>query len=353
MWLWRNAAAAAAEPPPLVSPSARRAAGTLAAMLALAVIAFSAPAAAFAATLSVASDMQDVYAFGTSFEHDNPYPALSDDQKATVDDLLYNKLRVRAVKLWLTVGQMDLLRDVYKGGGIIDHARQNGVKEIMYGPTCCPKGTPDAFTTALVADIKQARDDYGVTFDATGIANEPDGRVATGDFIQIVKDLRQKLDAIGMQKTKKIIGLENSGTIAVLPAYQALANDPEAKNDLTALSSHSYYDFPSRAAATIVTANNWEYWMTEAGGDVVNGSAENDWGFGFTVGGRYLNDVEASASRTGSTSFRLAKITATCTRNLSCARASAGAADASSSIPVSIILRRSAKCSIPAPTSIL
>jgi hypothetical protein len=131
------------------------------------------PAAPASATLTVGSTPQQTFAgLGFSFEQDNPYPDLSEERKSIVDGMLYRGLDARIVRLWYGPGQPEPLRDYYLASGIIPRALDNGVSELLLGPWNY-LGDPDEHARAIAADIRTAREAWGIPITATGVVNEP------------------------------------------------------------------------------------------------------------------------------------------------------------------------------------
>ncbi len=247
------------------------------------------------ATLTVGSEPQQTFAgFGFSMEQDNPYIELSERRKAEVDKLLFDDLHTRILRLWYAPGDPAPLRDYYKASGIISHALQHGVTELLLAP-----GTylddPDRQAKTIAADIATMRNDYGIKITTTGVVNEPGAGnrkvVPPQDFVPLALAMRRELDARGLQDVK-VIGLEwSSADDNPRQWFDAIAANPQALAAVAGLATHSYGMAANRELAERVLAHHKQYWMTEAGGGDFDGSAEFAYAFATTVSSRFLNDL--------------------------------------------------------------
>jgi Glycosyl hydrolase catalytic core len=249
-----------------------------------------------AATLTAGSAPQQRFeGFGFSFEHNSPYGLLSEERRAEVDRLLYDELNTRIVRLWYAPEELEVLRDDYMARGIIPHALENGITELLLGPAGSYPGDPDEYARTIAEDIRVMRDDYGIRITTTGVMNEPDAHewkiIPTSDYVPLAIAMRRELDARGLDDVK-IIGPEfASADHAPATWLEVVTADPAALASFDALGTHSYNMAATPEFAQWVLAHDKQYWMTEAGGGQYDGSAEFDATFAATVSARFLNDL--------------------------------------------------------------
>jgi hypothetical protein len=247
------------------------------------------------ATLTVGSEPRQTFAgFGFSMEQDNPYPTLSDRRKAEVDKLLFEDLHTRILRLWYGPGNPKPLRDFYQASGMIDHALQHGVTELLLAPWTY-LGNPDLQAKTIATDIATMRDDYGIKITTTGEDNEPGsgGRaeLPVDDYVPLVLAMRRELDARGLQNVKTIGPEFASADDGPRIWFDRVAADPQALAAVDGLATHSYGMAANPELAERVLAHHKQYWMTEAGGPNFNGSAEFAYAFAASVSSRFLNDL--------------------------------------------------------------
>jgi hypothetical protein len=249
-----------------------------------------------AAMLTVGTTPQQRFeGFGFSFEHDNPYGLLSEERRAEVDRLLYDELNTRIIRLWYAAGQPEVLRDDYLARGIIPHALDHGVTELLLAPAGSYPGDPEEYARTIAEDIHVMRDDYGIRITTTGVLNEPDAEdwklLPASDYVPLAIAMRRELAARGLDDVK-IIGPEfASADHAPATWFDAVAADPVALASFDALGTHSYNMAATPEFAERVLTHDKQYWMTEAGGGHFDGSAEHDATFAATVSSRFLNDI--------------------------------------------------------------
>lgn len=256
-----------------------------------------AEAPASAATITVGTEPQQTFSgFGFSFEHDNPYRELGPTQRAEVDRLLFPALGTRIIRLWYGPGNPEPIRDIYMADGIVPAALDNGVEELLLGPWSY-LDDPDAQARAIAQDIVTMRDDYGVRITATGVINEPGSEpdepayLAAEHYVPLAIAMRAALDEAGLGDVTAIGPEFASADDVAVRWFDAVAADPRALAATDALATHSYNMAATRELATRVLAHGKQYWMTEAGGGVVDGSAEFDYVFGASAASRFLNDL--------------------------------------------------------------
>jgi hypothetical protein len=247
------------------------------------------------ATLTVGTEPQQTFAgFGFSIEQDNPYASLSDRRKAQVDKLMFDDLNTRIVRLWYGPGDPEPLRDFYKASGLIPHALQHGVTELLLAPWTY-LGDPDKHARTIAADIATMRDDYGIKITTTGEVNEPGsgGRkvLPVDDYVPLVLAMRRELDARGLQNVKTIGPEFASADDGPRIWFDRVAANPQALAAVDGLATHSYGMAANRELAERVLGHHKQYWMTEAGGGDFNGSAEFAYAFAASVSSRFLNDL--------------------------------------------------------------
>jgi hypothetical protein len=254
-------------------------------------------AVAGSATLTVGDEPQQVYrGFGLSFEWDSPFGRLSEKRKAEVAELLFGDLNTQVLRLWYAPGDPTTIRDHYVATGIIQHALAQGVTELLLGPGHY-LGDPERHAGAMADDIRTMRDQYGVRITATGVVNEPEAEptapifVPLEHYVPLAIAMREALDQAGITDVT-ILGLEfPNGDWGALRWFDMVAADSRALAAVDALSTHSYNMAATPELAERALSTGKEYWMTEAGGGFVDGSAEFDYAFAATASARFLNDL--------------------------------------------------------------
>lgn len=245
--------------------------------------------------LTVGSAPQQRFAgFGFSFEQDNPYPQLSETQKAEVDRLLFQDLDARIVRLWYGPGDPEPVRDIFQAGGVIDHARRAGVEVLLLGPWRY-LGDPDEHARAIADDIRIMRAQYGIPIAATGVINEPGASGANNlpveHYVPLAVAMRRELDRAGLGDVT-VLGPEfASADHVAVKWFDTVSADPAALDAVDALATHSYNMAANRGLAERALRHDKQYWMTEAGGGHQDGSAEFDYAFGASASSRFLNDL--------------------------------------------------------------
>jgi hypothetical protein len=245
--------------------------------------------------LTVGSAPQQRFAgFGFSFEQDNPYPQLSEAQKAEVDRLLFQDLDTRIVRLWYGPGNPEPVRDIFQAGGVIEHARRNGVEVLLLGPWRYV-GDPEEHARVLADDIRTMRTEYGIPITATGVINEPGASGANNlpveHYVPLAVAVRREFDRAGLGDIT-LLGPEFASADHVAVKWsETVEADPRALDAVDALATHSYNMAATRGLAEWALRHDKQYWMTEAGGPHRDGSAEFDYGFGASAASRFLNDL--------------------------------------------------------------
>jgi hypothetical protein len=250
------------------------------------------------AMLTVGAQPQQTFrGLGFSFEQDNPYPALSEERKAVVDELLYGGLDARIVRLWYGPGEPQPLRDYYQTSGIIPRALDHGVTELLLGPWNY-LGDPDTHARAIADDIRTMREAWGIPITATGVVNEPSAEpeshhpyLPVEHYAPLAVAMRREVAANGLGDVT-LIGPEfASADWTAVRWFDTVAEDPAALAATDAIATHSYNMAANRDLATRALDHGKEYWMTEAGGGPRDGNAEFDYGFGASASARFLNDL--------------------------------------------------------------
>jgi hypothetical protein len=259
-------------------------------------LAAAGPAAAGTAELTVQRPPQQTFeGFGFSFEPNNPYATLSEAQKAEVDQLLFTDLNTRIVRLWYAIGDPKLLRDDYLARGIIPRALANGVTEVLVAQGAGYLGDPDVHARQIADDIAVMRDEYGIGITATGVLNEPSGEgrsfIPPSHYVPLAIAMRRELEARGLSDVT-ILGPEwPNADRGARQWLDAVESDPVALASFDALSTHSYNMAATPEFSKRAQSHGKQYWMTEAGAPIQDGSAEFDYAFGASVSSRFLNDL--------------------------------------------------------------
>lgn len=253
------------------------------------------PASGGTAELTVGTEPRQTFqGFGFSFEKNNPYGDLGDGDRAVVDELLYESLNTRIARFWYNPGEPERLRDDYLARGIIPGAIANGVTELLLAPGTY-LGDPDEHARTLAEDIATMRDEYGIGITATGVINEPSSKdfkiLPPEHFVPLAIAMRRELEARGLSHVTILSPEWASADPAAREWYDAVESEPEALAAFDAFSHHSYNMAATPEFAERTLAHGKEYWMTEAGGPIRDGSAEFAYDFGSSVSGRFLNDL--------------------------------------------------------------
>jgi hypothetical protein len=254
-----------------------------------------------AATLTVGeTPRQRFEGFGFSFEQGSPYSELSAERRAEVDRLLYDELGTRIIRLWYAPGRPYEIRDHFLATGIIPHALEHGVTELLLGPGHYI-GDPEEHARTMAEDIATMRDDWGIRITASGVVNEPDAQdwkiVPASHYLPLMIAMRRELDARGLEAVTTIGPEFASADDKALGWLDAIAADPEALAATDALGTHSYNMAATPEFAERVLRNGLQHWMTEAGGpEPDDASAEHDHGFAASVSARFLNDINQSVT---------------------------------------------------------
>ncbi len=254
-----------------------------------------------AATLTVHEGQRQIFqGFGFSFEQGSPYPELSAEQRAEVDRLLYDGLGARIIRLWYAPGRPYEIRDHFLATGIIPHALEHGVTELLLGPGHYI-GDPEEHARTMAEDIATMRDDWGIRITASGVVNEPNAAdwkiVPDSHYMPLTIAMRRELNARDLESVTTIGPEFASADDKALAWLDALAADPEALAATDALGTHSYNMAATPEFAERTLRNGLQHWMTEAGGpEPDDASAEHDHAFAASVSARFLNDINQGVS---------------------------------------------------------
>jgi O-glycosyl hydrolase len=223
---------------------------------------------------------------GTSRE----YAKLQQSQKNTLQKLICKEGNFKIVRLWFSPGKyapqpgqqnpIDFVKS-FVNSGLIADALANGCTTMLLAPDNLPaymkaeKSTyiKDSevlnYATLLANFIFQIKQQYGVTIHATGIVNEPDGKIRDAQWPVMIKALRQQLDNRNLKDVKIVTPELANGDNVAIRVITAIKNDPEAWKVLAAISTHSYNMAATPAIAKLIEGTNKEYWITEAGANGV------------------------------------------------------------------------------------
>ena len=247
---------------------------------------------------------------------DRSTPALAERltvaQRTSMPRLLWHDARFHILRLWFRpsdfapkLGEHDLtdFLNKYIRNHRIEDALAAGVDTLLLGPEEIPDYLGDGHGfirddalpvyAALLADfIAQVRRNCGVTFQATGLLNEPNDRPIRFHDAQwptVVKALRVALDARELSAVK-IVAPEsaNCGDDAYR-AVDSIKADPAAWASLAGIATHSYNNAATPEMAT--RADGKEYWMTEAGGMTDTEESAGDDLQAASISSRLLNDL--------------------------------------------------------------
>jgi hypothetical protein len=237
--------------------------------------------------------------FGFSVPQDGYDAELSAANRAEVDRLLFDELGTRIIRLWYAPGRPYEVRDHFQATGVIDHALAHGVTELLLGPGHYI-GNPEEHARTMAEDMAVMRDDYGIRITASGVVNEPNAEdwkiVPEEDYVPLAIAMRRELEARGLDDVTTIGPEFASADDQALRWLDAIIADPAALAATDALGTHSYNMAATPQFADLVLQNGLQYWMTEAGGPVLTGSAEHDYAFAASVSARFLNDLNQGVS---------------------------------------------------------
>ncbi|MFW5877849.1 MAG: hypothetical protein ACOCUP_01925, partial [bacterium] len=138
------------------------------------------------------------FGFGLNGTDINSLP--SPDNREILHKMLFDDLNTKIVRLWFRdrnwVPEDKFLADYVPG--VVNTARSHGVEHLLFAPGFADK-TPDLTKFTRAAEfIKTLRDDHGVTIDATGTANEPEGLWTSALFAEAINQFRSDLDERGL-----------------------------------------------------------------------------------------------------------------------------------------------------------
>jgi hypothetical protein len=103
--------------------------------------------------------------------------------------------------------------------------------------------------------------------------------------------MRRELEALGLSGVT-VLGPEFASADGVaIDWFDIVANEPEVLASFDALATHSYNMAARPELAQRALAHGKQYWMTEAGGGITDGSAEFAYTFATSAGARFLNDL--------------------------------------------------------------
>jgi hypothetical protein len=251
----------------------------------------------YEAMLTVGGEPQQRFAgFGFSMTQDGPYGELDEEDRAEVDRLLFAGLDARILRLWYGPGDTEAVHEAYQANGLIDHALAGGVRELLLGPWSYRRN-PEAHARTIAEDIRTLRERYGIEITATGVVNEPEGNpedrkyMPESDYVPLAIAMRRELEALGLSGVI-VLGPEFASADGVaIDWFDVVAGDSEALASFDALGTHSYNMAARPELAERTLAHGKQYWMTEAGGGITDGSAEFAYTFATSAGARFLNDL--------------------------------------------------------------
>ncbi|MCC5634369.1 hypothetical protein LC593_00595 [Nostoc sp. CHAB 5844] len=238
------------------------------------------------------------------------YSKLTQSQKNTLQKLVCTDARFKIVRLWFKPDKyapqpgtedISIFVNPFVKSGFISDALANGCTTMLLGPDKIPaymKAENSAYikdsevlnyATLLANFISRIKQEYGVKIHATGILNEPDGKITDAQWPVMIKALRQQLDNRNLKDVKIVTPELASSDNVAIRVITAIKNDPEAWKVLAAISTHSYNMAATPAIAKLIEGTNKEYWMTEAGtngpeepGDALNAAS---------AASRFLSDM--------------------------------------------------------------
>jgi len=232
-------------------------------------VALSAPISALNnITITVHAGQQQVFkGFGTSIDNWGGFNNLPDASKDEISRLMWGPagLNFQVLRLWSYMNR-DAASMAATYGQVISYARKyNPDIRLLLAPTADNPGDLQSYARHYVDMIAGMRDDHGIVMNATGMCNEPN----IGDYFtpegmrDLVKQFREELDSRGLQDVAIVAPEVSSIDPRGYEYFDAIRNDPDAMDALTAISGHSYNMSMTREMADYVAETGKEYWMTE------------------------------------------------------------------------------------------
>ena len=252
------------------------------------------------AGITVEPGPRQVFAgFGTSLGNwGRDYQKLAPAERDRLARLLWRDLGMTTLRLWINLDEFAPgpepsrrtiadFRARYLDSGIVADARALGMTHLLLAPDAMPAhlklkraGGPADFVLKedaipayadLIAEfLATVRDQAGVTFEATGIQNEPNDldRITPAQMVSLVKALRRALDARGLASVA-IVAPEAANVDGIyLDTIARLKADPAAWAALGGVASHSYGMGSTAASAAQIAGpdgrNLRPSWMTES-----------------------------------------------------------------------------------------
>jgi len=271
-----------------------------------------------AVTITVQPGARQTFRGLGASQYNGTYQALPPGRRALLARLIYHDLHMKTLRLWFSLRQYsprpgerrpEGFLDAYVRSHIIADARANGVTTLLFAPQDPPlymledprngdshlKPSEVGPYAALMAGFFQdLRDRYGLTLQATGIANEPPW-FTPATMTATVKALRAELDKRGFGRLQ-IVAHESPNNDGVADEFlQSMKDDPAAWSALEGIATHSYNMSARNEEAALVAGTGKEFWITEAGGGGPEGP--NDARQAASMAARYLNDMNHRVTR--------------------------------------------------------
>jgi hypothetical protein len=246
------------------------------------------PSAQPVKTATITVEQNDLYAhrfdgLGASSINPGKYQEMHPETRSQLCHMLWYDLNFRVLRLWAWVSDKDSAQSFanryllfYKESrearaeALADgRARPEDTLLILLGPTG-PINDLESYATFYSQLAYYAENDFGMHFDYTGLANEPNyNNQLTADQVPVlVKYFRRALDRFGLQHVK-ILGPETSNVDNVaFDMTWAVIADEEALDMLDAFSTHSYNMCVVHQYWEMIEPHihgrNKQYWQTES-----------------------------------------------------------------------------------------
>ncbi len=228
---------------------------------------------------------------GGSSTGDDGYAGMSEAVRTDLANAVWKDADFRVLRLWChrtttAASFASSFRQL-----IADARKANPEVVLLLGPTGTVTGQMQQHCAHHAQIIKDLRDSYGITIQATGVTNEPN---AHDDWLPQeaaagVKAMRAALDSRGLQDVKLIAPEVSNVDEKGISYIENIIADQDALDAIDAFSTHSYSMCMTRALRDLEKPCDKEHWQTEAS---ANGPETfTDYRFGTSVAIRILSDI--------------------------------------------------------------
>jgi O-glycosyl hydrolase len=242
------------------------------------------------ADITIAGRPRQTFAgFGTSLTNfHGQFDRLKPEVRDQVSAAVWKDLNFKILRLWWSPaeyhksGELGEFKKRYVDSGIIALAKKHGCTTLLLAPNEVPQAfaapkieETDSFTyfadehlasyAKLLADFIAKAKAAGVTFNATGVLNEPNDRPIRFSIVQwplMVTALRAELDARGLKDVAIIAPEAASADGWAEDVFDVLRKDDDAWQAVGAVATHTYN---MGATGTLMRKSGGKpYWQTES-----------------------------------------------------------------------------------------